>query len=787
MFWEGHLERVTYECDSNGELVPQNNPLDYAATLNTMLETTGGTGRRMYTTTSDPLLATRPTNPAGGLQFVSITDASAGGDYDGDDGVDPFSDDCDESKDEVLDKEEAEDASGEEFKYYKFVGSGYSLKPYQCGFAADGVTPVSQEAADLQCNETQFCYFGKCHIRGDHCTIATTAAACCGTAADLNKKGVCTKTCFRDFCSAVHIPKSKPECTKHSQCTNDQFPVCHLGNCVQGVVDVCSAGELLPERGLGDILHSNPALVGGPELDLPFPGYRAFRLEWGQRDTMLYVGGNDGMLHAFVTGALTSSLTDEGKELFTFIPKAIHEKLQSSMKGHVTLFDGSPLIKDVRLYRDADRTPVEKWATVLVSGLRGGGHSYFALDVTDPLRYSTVDTAMPPVGDTILWEITQDSPGFERLGLTFGQAALGSVYIHDDVTNKSTERAIAILPGGVPDTSPLTDVGGNIIEGHAIYVVDLETGAILREFTTLTTLSGGGPLGAAITGTPAVFNPNLGALASRAFVGDELGRLLRVNMSGGDPTAWSVEVFFDPSSHFDPADVDFIEPIYATPAISSNESGQLVVVFGNGDTESLEPGTHKSTYMASVSEVIEIDVDGNLTIVPEFNWFDNFATPGEKLTGDPIIFNKVAYYPTFMPGDGTCNLGHARIYGAHYKEDNGGGGPVSVVDLKLDEDADKDLYVDFGGSTLVFGLDVAARPSCVQTTTDGSGVVHYPGSTHNEPQLIVQTGSAPFDDMDTPPHTSDTEAAPEVANKVRIDLPKPPNALKVLSWSAIYD
>jgi len=53
--------------------------------------------------------------------------------------------------------------------------------------------------------------------------------------------------------------------------------------------------------------------------------------------------------------------------------------------------------------------------------------------------------------------------------------------------------------------------------------------------------------------------------------------------------------------------------------------------------------------------------------------------------------------------------------------------------------------------------------------------------------LIVQTGSAPFDDMDTPPHTSDTEAAPEVANKVRIDLPKPPNALKVLSWSAIYD
>src|SRR6201999_1484283 len=49
-------------------------------------------------------------------------------------------------------------------------------------------------------------------------------------------------------------------------------------------------------------------------------GYAAFRTTYLSRPTVLYVGANDGMMHA-INGALTGSTA--GKEMFAFIPNAV--------------------------------------------------------------------------------------------------------------------------------------------------------------------------------------------------------------------------------------------------------------------------------------------------------------------------------------------------------------------------------------------------------------------------------------------------------------------------------
>ena len=89
--------------------------------------------------------------------------------------------------------------------------------------------------------------------------------------------------------------------------------------------------------------------------------------------TFILAGANDGMLHAF------DSIT--GDELWAFIPPSIIPNLRNvvSSKANSTNsiygVDGSPVVKDI--YYD------NKWRTVVIAGLGRGGHSYFALDITD--------------------------------------------------------------------------------------------------------------------------------------------------------------------------------------------------------------------------------------------------------------------------------------------------------------------------------------------------------------------------------------------------------------------
>jgi Tfp pilus tip-associated adhesin PilY1 len=112
------------------------------------------------------------------------------------------------------------------------------------------------------------------------------------------------------------------------------------------------------------------------------------RLAIKLQDTTVYIGANDGMLHAF--DALT------GKEHFAYVPAGLHKKLKlladpEYNQKHQYFVDGSPFVRDIIL--DGE------WRSVLVGHTGRGGKSFFALDVEDPVNFSA---------GNVLWEITGD-------------------------------------------------------------------------------------------------------------------------------------------------------------------------------------------------------------------------------------------------------------------------------------------------------------------------------------------------------------------------------------------
>jgi type IV pilus assembly protein PilY1 len=139
-------------------------------------------------------------------------------------------------------------------------------------------------------------------------------------------------------------------------------------------------GFRVREALLGDVINSSPVHVKAadfgherlPDADGGGEVYREFRVANRDRDGMVYVGANDGMLHGFDA--------ESGVERFAFVPNAAFAaglaSLSSPGYGHRALVDG-PLA-----YGDA--YVADAWRTVLIGSMGAGGKSVFALDVTDP-------------------------------------------------------------------------------------------------------------------------------------------------------------------------------------------------------------------------------------------------------------------------------------------------------------------------------------------------------------------------------------------------------------------
>lgn len=146
----------------------------------------------------------------------------------------------------------------------------------------------------------------------------------------------------------------------------------------------------------GDIINSDVWYTGAPAGNSLLKGYTTFVRGNRSRPGILYVGGNDGMLHGFAAA--------DGSEKIAYVPRGVIPTLNlltdpQYNNKHKYYVDGSPMTGDVDMglgIQDPDApgydpTYTPSWRTLLTGTLGLGGKGYFVLDVTNPTATPLAD------------------------------------------------------------------------------------------------------------------------------------------------------------------------------------------------------------------------------------------------------------------------------------------------------------------------------------------------------------------------------------------------------------
>jgi type IV pilus assembly protein PilY1 len=235
---------------------------------------------------------------------------------------------------------------------------------------------------------------------------------------------------------------------------------------------------------LGDVINSSPTVVSRPaeNFDLVWddPTYKDFYLNYFNRRTMIYFGGNDGMLHAInggfysednksycrqlnTNGSCVDSGLELGAEMWAYVPFNAHPHLSclaDKQYRHQYLVDLKPKVFEVQIF-EKDLDHPNGWGTILVTGFKFGGDgqqdlvrdsqyfgsSFFIFDITNPEKTPT-----------FLGEFTYD--GEYTLGYAINEPTV--VAVKDSVG----EKHWYMLMG----TGPLTPAGSSTQKAQVIVV-----------------------------------------------------------------------------------------------------------------------------------------------------------------------------------------------------------------------------------------------------------------------------------------------------------------------------
>lgn len=353
---------------------------------------------------------------------------------------------------------------------------------------------------------------------------------------------------------------------------------------------------------LGDIFHSGLVEVGPPAGENADSSYSAFKQAQQERDTILYVQANDGMLHAFNAGD-GEGITG-GAERWGFIPPnvlyagrllgfkghykvrgpwefrrfdTINEYLVFDTKDNTSvpryLLDGPIVVEDVF---DPNEGDVGSWKTVLLAELGYAGAGLYALDVTNPdspvflwsvenAVYEDVDRSSGP--EVYLgWDFTDGT----TLGMSTrrhvcywgidGDGQVGmEIHPHEDPFPADLDYRDLMFTLSVPSVGLLKTPDGNggyeekwvALMGNgsymlmddaskgAVYAIDILTGKILKTITAADLPSG--VLGQVVTPISVLKKDNAQRI-EQFYFGDSTGRIFEVKAAsavGGEDFAWS--------------------------------------------------------------------------------------------------------------------------------------------------------------------------------------------------------------------------------------------------------
>ena len=322
---------------------------------------------------------------------------------------------------------------------------------------------------------------------------------------------------------------------------------------------------------LGDFVNSNPVLIKGifngayDALALGgATGYQDFLAAKRARDAVLFVGANDGMLHAFKDvnaqpPAASSSATD-GIEVFAYIPRAVYsdlyklsDKNYGSTVQHKYFVDGPQNEADAYV-KGPGATPgtlaaTPSWRNYLLGSLGAGGRAIYALDVTSSPNLNA---------NNVRWEISSTA-----------DADIGYIMAPIEVGVLQNGQWVAIFGNGFSSGS-----------GKAtLFVVDLQTAAIKKLDVDTSGSNGLGGVGILRNASGQIISLYAGDLKGKLWKFDYTAGSPVFNTSGGTApfTVSGSSAFFTATTSGGTA-----QAITQPPSIFNHSQGGKIVVFGTG-------------------------------------------------------------------------------------------------------------------------------------------------------------------------------------------------------------
>ncbi|MGD8910172.1 MAG: PilC/PilY family type IV pilus protein, partial [Chromatiales bacterium] len=454
------------------------------------------------------------------------------------------------------------------------------------------------------------------------------------------------------------------------------------------------------EQLLGDIIHSSPVYVADPDPELypdsiaPTGTYQIWANNLTTDDAagakgrqpMVYVGANDGALHAF--NASIEKSDGGGKEVFAYYPRAVFSSdekrglhwLASPSYDHRYYVDIAPVVGEI--YDATEST----WKTILVGGLRGGGKAVYAIDVSDPSEFDTV----AGVAGNILWEFTDD-----KLGYTYSKPTIAKL---------NNGRWAAIFGNGYNQS-------GDDADGYAaLFIKYLDKSEKDKtEYVILTTrgtdqdsliTKGGDCLtaGSDCNGlsTPAVVDLGADRVADRVYAGDIKGNMWAFDISSDDPVDWKVAYgsAAQPLPLFKASDGSSPQPITSQPVVTlhpterhSSTNPNTMVFFGTGqymvETDTTSKGVNTFYGIWDSGEPVTLDRTANSPSLVEQTasassstlaeqtvrlmtnnpvdyskhkgWYCDLPAEGERVISSPLVYGQVVLYTTIVPSSDICS------------------------------------------------------------------------------------------------------------------------------------
>ncbi|WP_081770082.1 pilus assembly protein [Luteimonas huabeiensis] len=432
---------------------------------------------------------------------------------------------------------------------------------------------------------------------------------------------------------------------------------------------------------LGDIVNSTP-VVSSPGDDYGYrslagtigSSYTSYLAAKKTRPYMVYVGANDGMLHAFHGGmnAQGEVVSGGGRQEFAYIPATSIGHMGNLLFpydpsnggdqkfDHRYFVDGPVSVSDVCA---TSCTAASHWKTALVATAGAGGRSVFALDISNPTAFSA---------SRRMWEINDLNPDLaedvrDNIGFVLGRPVI-----------------VPVKSGSTVSWKAIFGNGYNSRSGKAVlFVVDLSGGFGASSIMMIEAVESGAPSGPNGLGNIVVVDRRGASgsirdgFADTVYAADQKGAIWKFDLETGENLTVPL---FTTRSHVESGQT-YRQPIIGGMTAATGPRGGVMLYFGTGSFSFVGDATdtsQQSLYAVNddasgitettitrthlVRRTVATAQDGARALsTPSLvanarGWYVDLPA-GERFVGNPRIASGVVFMPTYSPqvGSGGCS------------------------------------------------------------------------------------------------------------------------------------